>query len=208
MKNINGIINALLSVTLVFTALFIVSCDNSYYSNDAENAAKVRSEAKSAEDKQKKETAFFVQVTEIDLKQIELGQLAQRQGKAMEVRDLGRMVANAHTKSLRDLTAFAQIKGMSIPESHNDYAVNANQKLTEKFGDDFDRAFVDKMVSRHREAIDAFEEVSAGSEDKDFKSLANSSLLQLREHLDLSLECQKKFSHMYFVKNNYNFSIN
>jgi putative membrane protein len=49
--------------------------------------------------------------------QIQLGQLAQQRGQTTHVKELGKKMEDAYTKSQRDLTALANSKRITIPTS-------------------------------------------------------------------------------------------
>ncbi len=71
-------------------------------------------------------------------------------------------------------------------------AVDAYQKLIDKPGRDFDKAYCDMMVDGHKKAVDRFESAAADSKDSDIRSWANSMLPILRSHLDHAMVCQAK----------------
>lgn len=102
------------------------------------------------------------------------------------------MMEDAHTKSQRDLTALATRKSITISTSPSDDAKDAYNDLNEKSGDDFDKAYADKMVSKHKDAIDAFDKASIDCKDPDIKNWAIATLHYLRTHLSNSVNCQMK----------------
>ncbi|HET8828789.1 MAG TPA: DUF4142 domain-containing protein, partial [Pelobium sp.] len=57
-------------------------------------------------------------------------------------------------------------------------------KLKEKSAADFDKAYVDMMVSDHKEDIDEFQDVAENNDaDADIKTFANKILPTLKSHL-------------------------
>jgi putative membrane protein len=125
------------------------------------------------------------------LRQIQLGQLAQQKGTTTHVKELGKIMEDAHTKSQRELTALAGRRSITIPTSPTNDAMDAYQNLNEKSGKDFDIAYADMMVTRHNDAISAFEKATTDAYDEDIKNWAIASLPVLRTNLNHSIECKK-----------------
>jgi putative membrane protein len=140
---------------------------------------------------------FLVKVSEINLEEIALGKLAQEKGMDQSVKDLGKMMENAHTKAQFELTGLAAKKNMSIPTENTQDVKDAYNDLSKKTGADFDKAFTDKMVSGHKNAIDKFEHaVESDCKDADVKAWASNTLPELRKHLEHAQATQEKVSKM------------
>ena len=202
MKTIRSIKETLLRVTLVTTVLLLNSCSTNQKPEDTKAAAEEHNEAKFDDNKRKKDAQFLVDAAELNLEGVHLGQLAQQKGKAAHVRELGKMMEDAHTKSQKDLTALAQKKTVTIPNSPTDDAKDAYAELNEKSGNDFDKAYANMMVSKHKDAVESFEKASTDCTDSEIKNWATATLPELRKHLDHSIDCQKKCNEMYFEKSN------
>ena len=192
MKKISYFKEAMLQVTIVAAMLLTVSCNNSQTPRDTKEIAEDHNDAEFTNNKQERDAQFLVNAAEINLEQIQLGKLAQQIGRTTHVKDLGKMMEDAHTKSQKDLTALANSKMITIPTSATDNAKDAYNRLNEKSGDDFDKTYADMMVNSHKDAIDAFENASTDSYNAEIKNWATLSLPDLRKNLDLSIECQKK----------------
>lgn len=197
MKNANAIKQALLGVTLVAAILLIASSVYSQERMDDKDLAEKRNDAKLDESEKEKDAKFLVSAAEIDLKQIQLGQLAQQSGTSPHVRELGKIMEEAHTKSLNELKALAKRKDISIPTSVNEDAQEVYKDLNEESAEDFDKAYSDEMVRVHDDAISTFKNASEDSNDTEIKNWATNSLPGLHKHLDQSMESQKKFDTMY-----------
>lgn len=134
---------------------------------------------------------FLMEAAMMQQEEISLGQLAQQKGTGAHVKELGRMMEAEHTKALSELTTLAQSKSVSIPSTAND-SKDAYDKLNEKTGNDFDKAYSDLMVEKHEDAIEKFEKASTDSEDAEVKAWATSKLPALRTHLDHAKACKEK----------------
>lgn len=186
--------------TFFVTIVLISSCDYNNKSEDTKAIAEEQNDETFDNKKKEKDAQFLVNAAEINLKQIHLGQLAQQKGKAKHVKELGKTMEDEHTKSLIDLTAFAKSKRISIPSLPTDNSTDTYKELNEKSGDDFDKAYTNKMVREHKDAIETFENASKDCSDDDIKRWAIISLPHLKKHLDRSIQSQKKFDNMYLEK--------
>lgn len=201
MKKLINLKEILLMMTLATTTLFIASCENNQKHQDTKVVAEKQNDAKFDNLKQEKEAQFLVNASEINLEQIELGQLAQQKGNSTHVRELGEIMENAHTKSQKDLKALAKSKNVTIPNKLTNDARDAYKNLNEKTGDDFDEAYTNRMISDHNKAISTFEIASKDSNDNDIRNWALASLPEMRKHYDRSIDSKDKFNNMYLMKN-------
>ena len=183
-------------IQTIFVAFFLLvsSCGYNQKPNDTKVVAEEQNDEKFDNNKQENDAQFLVEAAEINLKEILLGKLAQQKGGTAHVKELGKMMEDAHTKSLNDLTALAKRKMITIPTSPTENALDAYNKLNEKSGNDFDKAYVDMMVSEHKDAIEAFEDASTESNDSDIKNWATVSLPGLRTHLNHSVDLQNNLT--------------
>lgn len=182
-----------IQATFVAFIVLFASCNYNQKTEDTKDVAEERNEEKFDDNKRQKDAQFLVNAAEMNLEEIQLGQLAQQNGRTSHIKELGKMMEDAHTKSLNDLTALAKSKMITIPTSLTDDSKDSYEELNEESGDDFDKAYADMMVSKHKDAIDAFEEASTDSHDADIRNWAAASLPDLRKHLNHSLDSQDKF---------------
>jgi putative membrane protein len=184
---------ALLSsaITLCF-----VACGTAENKEDAKDIAETHNEAKYDNTSAEKDAQFLVNAAEVNLKEIKLGVLAQKMGSIKIVKNLGKMMEDAHTLKMAELTDLAQTKQMTIPVVATASAEEAYNSLLTKKGKDFDVAFCDMMVAGHKDAVSLYETASTSSKDMDIKNWATSTLPNIRMHLDSSLNCQRMCAEM------------
>ncbi|TCO11096.1 DUF4142 domain-containing protein [Natronoflexus pectinivorans] len=192
MKNNNYFKKTMLVATLVIAALLITSCGNRQSSQDSKDVAEDRNEERFDDRKQVNDAQLLVDAAEFNLMQIQLGQLAQQKGSTSNVKELGKMMEEAHTKLQRDLTAFAGRKSMTIPTTPTENVRDTYKDLNEKSGNDFDKAYGDIMVNKHEDAIKKFEKATTDRNDTDIVNWAIAMLPGLRSHLNHSIESKKK----------------
>ena len=199
MKNISQFKTTMLQSAFVAAAfLGASSCTESQKQQkpeDTKEVAEERNEAKFNTNKSEKDAQFLVNAAEISLEEIRLGKLAQQNSKMADVKEMGKMMENAHTKSFEDLKALAMKKAITIPTAPTDNVEEAYKKLTDK-NTKFDKEYSDMMVKGHKDAIEKFEKASTDATDEDIKKWAAATLPTLRTHLDYAMICQKKYDKM------------
>lgn len=179
---------------LTFT---ISSCNNKAKTEDAKEVAEDKNEAKMDVMKNEADANFLVDVAEINQEEISLGKLAQEKGSMTDVKELGKMLEQAHSKAMTDLSALAMQKSISLPEAKTEDVNEAYKKLNEKrLGKEFDKEYCDGMVDGHKKAIEKFEKAANDSVDPDIKLMATNMLPELRKHLEMAQMCQKKCESM------------
>ncbi|MEP7264533.1 MAG: DUF4142 domain-containing protein [Bacteroidota bacterium] len=182
------------SIMIVSVLLIVAACNQK--AEDPKDTAEDHNEAKFDDNKAEKDAQFLVEAATIDLKEIQLGELAVMNASSQDVKDLGKMMQDAHTKNLNDLQSLAANKSITIPASLTEDGQDDYKKLSEKKGTDFDKEFCDMMVNGHKDAVDKFEKASTDCEDADIKGWAASTLPVLRTHLDHAMTCQDKVKKM------------
>ncbi|HTH55928.1 MAG TPA: DUF4142 domain-containing protein [Cyclobacteriaceae bacterium] len=187
MKKVN---RALLQSAFIVMTLFLTSSCRNNKQEDTKEVAEDHNDAK-FDKKNERDAQFLVNAAEINLQEIRLGRLAEQNGKTQRVKDLAKMMVDAHTKSQEDLSALASKKTITLPTSATDNGNEAYKKLGDKSANDFDETYSDMMVRDHKDAINLFEKASTDCSDADIKGWATSSIPTLRRHLDHAMVCQK-----------------
>lgn len=177
-------------VTVILLMTSFISKNNLSSSN--KNEGKVFF-TKFTEDNHNKDSVFLVMASEINLKEIQLGQLAYLKGKSYHVRQLGELIKIGHSQSQRDLTTLAKSKKIIVPTNATVSADELYDELYKKSGDDFDKAYVNMTLTEHKETIEIFKIASEECTDKEIKAWAKITLPILQKHLDYAIESQFKF---------------
>ena len=190
--------NSKLKSSMFVVALFCVtafgmsSCNNKSKMEDSKEVAEDKNDAKMDGRKNEADAQFLVNVAEINQEEISLGKLAEQKGSMTDVKELGKMMVETHTKAMKDLSALAMSKSISLPEAKTDDVNDVYKKMNEKSGKKFDSAYCDKMVDGHKDAISKFEKASNDSVDPDIKAMAANMLPELHKHLEMAETCKKK----------------
>jgi putative membrane protein len=181
--------------TSLFSKLFLgaavitmslASCKNENKPDDSKEAAEEQNENKfeeTSKDSLAEDSDYLVKAAEVDLKEIELGKLAQTKSSNADIKGLGKMMVDAHTKSLDALKAFSSSKSISIPLDLTEKGQEAYKELNDMSGTDFDKAYADKMVDGHKKMIEKMEDAAKDAKDPEIKQWAANMIPTLQAHL-------------------------
>jgi putative membrane protein len=184
------------TVVLSATLFGVLSCNDTNKADDSKKMAEKSNEANIQSVNKERDAQFLVDATVINVEEIKLGQLAQTKSTQKDVKDLGKMMQDGHTKALNDLTSLAANKAITIPSSPINKVEQAYQDLNAKSKGDFDKSYSAMMVDGHKKAIALFEKAAVECNDADIKQWAASMLPDLRMHLDMSTATQNKVDKM------------
>jgi len=193
MKNFK---KAFYQATLIIAIMIGFSSCMNDKPEDTKDVAEDHNEAKFDESGNEKDAEFLVNAAEINMEEISLGQLAQQKKGSSHVKELGKMMEDAHTKLLTDLISLAETKSISLPASQTEDVKESYKKLNVKSGNEFGKEYSSMMVNGHKKAIELFEKAATDCNDPDIKAWASATLPALRMHLDQSLTCQEQCSKM------------
>jgi putative membrane protein len=203
MKNIR-LGNGIGSATFMVTATLLMSCSHNQQTSTspsgsdstttvASNTAAVSNASSTTTNNSdtSMDNQFMRKAAEINLEEIRVGRLAATKGVAADIRNMGKMLENDHSKSLNQLTTLSMKKNVTIPQELDVDAQNDYRKLDDRNGREFDKKFSDMMVDGHKEAISLFEKEASKTNDPDIRNYANQTLPVLHKHLDEAMKCQE-----------------
>jgi putative membrane protein len=140
-------------------------------------------------------------VHHVNMMEIDMGKLAQRQGTA-DVKKYGEMLVKDHNAADKELTAYAKKRGIAkIPaeKAANDAEEAEMKKQMESMaglkklkGADFDREYLRMMVEGHDKELAMTDPNIAIATDSDLKTLLESRRTTLTRHSDAAKELRKK----------------
>jgi putative membrane protein len=129
----------------------------------------------------KTDPTFLTEAIQINLAEISVGNLAEKNGGSEDVKSFGKMLIEDHTASNTKATSLAQANGITPPTEPNAEEKKMHDELAKLSGTEFDREFAKAMVKGHEDAIAKFEAASKG--DDDVAKFAQETLPTLQEHL-------------------------
>jgi putative membrane protein len=169
---------------MLSAALF--SCGNQSRQEDPKDIAEERNEEKMDDTDLKRDADFAVEAADRGLMEVQLAKLAQTKATSSEVKQFAQKIAAEHTKANDELKALAQRKNISLPAALSEDKQKKYNDLNEKKGLDFDRDYMDAMVSSHDESISKFEKEAEDGNDPEIKAWAANKLSTLRQHHDMA----------------------
>jgi putative membrane protein len=185
MKRTSFFAKALMGAAVVTMSMGAVSCKDENKQEDPKEVAEDQNEQKFDEnDNKEDDSQYLVDAAEVDMKEIELGKLAQSKGMSADVKALGKMMVDEHMKSSETTKALAAKKNVTLPMSLTEKGQEGMQDLNDKTGHDFDKAYADMMVDAHEKTIDKMENASEKATDEEIRMWAANMLPTLRKHLD------------------------
>ena len=126
---------------------------------------------------------FVTLAAQTDMTEAHLGKLAQTQGTAQAIKDLGQMLATDHTSDYTQLSTIATKAGLTVPkgiDSKHEKMIAPFEKLN---GQAFDRRYAQTMAKGHEEAIAAYKKEASDGQNADLKAYAQQTLPTLEKHL-------------------------
>jgi putative membrane protein len=134
---------------------------------------------------------FFVKAAGGGLAEVAAGQLASQTSANPDVKSFADQMVKDHTKANDELTQLAQTKGVTLPQAPDASHQKDLDKLKQKQGAAFDKAYVKAQIADHKSTISLFEQASK-SKDPDIAAFAQKTLPTLKMHLVMVKGLQKK----------------
>jgi putative membrane protein len=125
---------------------------------------------------------FLATAAQGDMAEVQMGKLAQTQGKSSAVKSYGKMLATDHGAHAEKVAALAKTRHVTLPTT-----VSAAQKadydhMASLRGADFDTAFKGHMIADHKKDI-ALYKTQTSANDAAVAALAKTTLPVLEKHL-------------------------
>lgn len=126
---------------------------------------------------------FATDAANAGLAEVAIGQLASEKATNAKVKDFAKMMVTDHTKANDELAAIAKTKNITLPSAPDEDHQKKKTELAAKSGAEFDKAYVDAMVSGHKKVESLFEDASKNCKDADLKAFAVKTLPVIQHHL-------------------------
>lgn len=139
-----------------------------------------------------KDKQFMMKAAKDGLAEVQLGQLAQQQASAQEVKDFGSRMVTDHSKANDELTALAQQKNVKLPTKVDRSHTRMMDKLKKQTGAAFDKAYMTEMVREHTKDVTEFQKAQGKVKDADVKAFIDKTLPVLQQHLQSAKEIAGK----------------
>ena len=134
---------------------------------------------------------FVKEAAQGGMAEVELGQLASKNAQDPEVKKFGQMMVSEHGKANAELKTLAGKKNWTMPTDIGSHK-STMDKLQGLKGADFDKAYVDEMVSDHEKDLKAFQQQGQTGTDPELKEFAAKTATVIQKHLDAIKAIQAK----------------
>jgi putative membrane protein len=132
------------------------------------------------------------QVHQINLAEIQEGQLAEQNGQSKQVKSYGKTLVRDHEKADAEVQKEAKKLGLTFTPEQTADQQNEIQQLQTLTGSDFDRQFVKDEVAGHQKAIsmvkDALPQVQSSGEKKTLDKI----MPLLKKHLKIAEKLERQ----------------
>lgn len=123
--------------------------------------------------------------------QVALGRLAADKAQDTQVRNFARRMVDDHSKAQKQLQEAAKKEGITLSGSLTEAHRSARERLAEKSGEAFDRAYVKAMVADHDKALAAYEK-NGEAADTAVENYAAAFRPIIRKHDQMAKELEKQ----------------
>jgi putative membrane protein len=174
-------------VCLILTVLAVFGLTACNRENGVEAAREHRTTSLS-----QSEQDFMMEAARADLAEIDMAQVALQNSGTTEVKDFANMIKTDHTSALEDLSELMKDGNVPQPKS---IPVELQQDITRMrslTGGEFDREFVNMIVSEHQKAVEMFREQQSTAQNEDVKKYVEDTLPRLEMHLEKAQRLQTK----------------
>lgn len=170
---------------IVAVAFIAASCNEEKKTDNTE-VTTGQNEVKQDSAKAGNDAAFAVAAADGGMLEVKLGQLAQSNGTAAKVKEMGKMMETDHSKANDELIVWAMKNSVSLPSELSAEKKQKYDEFAAKKGADFDKAYAAFMVEDHEKDIAAFKKQADEGSNSELKSWAAGKLPILEHHLEMA----------------------
>ena len=168
--------NLMLAASLLATA----ACDTD--KNDSTEQAEEMNEEQLSE-AMEDDAEFAVASANGGMFEVQMGELAQKNGVSADVKEFGRLMTIDHGQANEELKLLASQKNITLPTTLGEDKQEKYDELAQKTGEEFDEAYAELMVKEHEHDIEKFREQGQEGHDPELKAWAAGKVAALELHL-------------------------
>jgi putative membrane protein len=127
---------------------------------------------------------FMRKAAEGGMKEVEMGRMAEQQGKSADVKSFGRRMVTDHSKANNELMALAQRKGVKLS--------NRAPRMEKMNGANWDKEYMASMVKDHEKDLSEFQHEATGGSDADVRAFAAKTSRVIQKHLEVAKSTEAK----------------
>jgi putative membrane protein len=151
--------------------------------------ALVPTKARAATDDDKK---FLAMAAQSDQNEIALSKLAEQKATNPAVKAFAEKMISEHTQMTESMKPFADSWGLTAPAGPDPDTQKELDKLNGLSGNDFDKEYMDQMVTDHAKALSAFTTEAKDTKDVKFRAAVIKGKTAVAAHKNMAYDLKKK----------------
>ncbi|WP_158944730.1 DUF4142 domain-containing protein [Granulicella sp. S190] len=152
-------------------------------------AALSPTKAKAVTDDDKK---FLATAAQSDQNEIALSQLAEQKATNPAVKSFAEKMVKEHTQMTASMKPYADSWGLTPPTGPDSDHQKELDKLNGLSGNDFDKEYMDQMVTDHSKALSAFTTEAKDTKEVQFRAAVIKGKTAVAAHKNMAYDLKKK----------------
>ncbi len=150
----------------------------------ADSTNKAKQAIVSGESKIEKNTSkFLVKAADDGMSKVEAAKIAEAKAVSKIVRDFASEIINDHNAIAADVRSLASKRTVALPATPGEDNLKRIADLQDKKSSDFDKFFLDRMISDHKKLITLFRDTNNEAIDPAVKAFITATIPALESHL-------------------------
>jgi putative membrane protein len=134
--------------------------------------------------KSSSDAEFITEQVAGNYNEIALAKLALKSSVDKEIKGIAQQLIADHNKALEKLKSMASDLKTDVSNSPSGDGTKLLSSLEKRKGADFDKAWIEVLIDKHKTSISKYEAATNLVTDKDLKAFVGENLPKLRMHLD------------------------
>jgi putative membrane protein len=135
---------------------------------------------------------FLANAAQSDKNEIALSEVAEQKATNPAVKAFAEKMVKEHKEMSESMKPFAEKWGINPPVEVDSDHQKELDKLNGLSGKDFDKEYIDQMVSDHAKALDAFTDEAKNTKDAKFKAAVLKGKTHVAAHKNMAYDLKKK----------------
>ncbi len=135
---------------------------------------------------------FMMEAAKGGMAEVELSRVATTKSQNADVKKFAQQMIQDHTNANTELKQLAGKKNITLPTELDAPHKAIKDRLSGLSGAEFDKEYVNAMVTDHEKTVALFQSQANGGTDADAKAFAAKTLPKLQGHLDMIKGMQSK----------------
>ena len=185
------LINGYCILLLATLAIISPSCNRENSETNDKKDAENRNDQKFVKPDET-DAKYVVDAYAAGMKEIRFSERVKDRLVSADAKNIAEMMITDHTALNDKMRALASDKQISLPTDLTQGEQDDLNDLLKKNGMDLDKAYIDGMVSDHKDAVDLFEKASTKANDAQIRDAFDDALPKIRMHLQMAQSAKDK----------------